>query len=140
MVDRGPGWWTASGSADLLAARLKRSNPPSLITVESLEQKFHTFKTIYLQLVELLRTKDRNVDVIDALTYPPLSQTLDEYDDFQYDLQREDTSFQRRKLASSTIPYKVTRYVYTDGDITQLEKKLDLQITIMQEKMNHITL
>jgi hypothetical protein len=136
-------WWTASCNANLLALGLSRTHPAPVSTFDAIDDKFRAFEKTYLELREILRRDGKIIDVLDALTYPSLRQTLDEYDDFKHDsdaLRRGAKSFSKRQLGSPSLPYKVARYVYTDADILQLEKKMAWQIRIMQEKMNDMIL
>jgi hypothetical protein len=136
-------WWTASCKANLLASGLSRTDPGPVSTFDAIGHKFRTFEKTYLELLEILRRDNKTIDVLDALTHLSLRQTLDEYNDFQYDsdaLRRGAGSFSKRQLESPSLPYKVARYVYTDADILQLGEKMDLQIRIMQAKMDDMVL
>jgi hypothetical protein len=136
-------WWTASCNANLLALGLSRTSPAPVSTFDAIDHKFRTFEKTYLELQEILRRDNKTIDVLDALTHPPLRQTLDEYDDFKYGssaLRRGVGSFSKRQLESPSLPYKVARYVYTDTDILRLGEKMDWQIRIMEGKMNDMVL
>lgn len=136
--------WTLSRDANLLALGLARQAPPPALTFNTIHAKFAAFERTYLNLLELLRRDNKSVEVLDALTHhPPLSQTLDEYEDFKFDadtLRRGVTSFSKRELDIPFLPYNVARYVYTDDDIRQLNNKMDWQIRIMDGKMDDMVL
>jgi hypothetical protein len=143
-------WWTPSRDASLLALALARQAtlapeppPPFGSNFDAIRSKFATFERTYLDLLELLKSDNKSIDVLDALTCPPPSQTLHEYSDFKYDVDapRQDVEpFSKRKLESPDLPYKVARYVYTDADIRELHTKLDWQIRIMDGKMDDMVL
>jgi hypothetical protein len=136
-------WWTDSCKADLLALALTRTGGAALPTFDAIDHKFRSFEKTYLELLEILRRDNKTIDVVDALTHPSPRQTLDEYHDFQYDsdaLRRGAGSFSKRQLESPSLPFKVARYVYTDTEILQLDKKMDWQIRIMQAKMDDMIL
>jgi hypothetical protein len=134
-------WWTLSRNADLLASTLALvSTPP---TFDEINIKFQAFEKKYFELLEILRRADKTIDSIDALIHPSLRQTLDEYNDFDYDsnvLRRGAGPFSKRELRWPPLPYKVARYVYTATDARQLNTKMDWQISIMQAKINALSL
>jgi hypothetical protein len=126
-------WWTASLDSDLLVFGVTRTTPPPVLTFEVIESKFKSFEKTYLELLEILRRVRKTIDVLDNLNYCSLHQTLDEYDDFRHDantLRKSDSAgldagrFKRPLELPTTPPYQISRYVYNDEGIRQLEKKI----------------
>lgn len=136
-------WWAPSRDANLLVLGLTRQAPPPASTFDAINSKFARFERIYLELLELLKRDNKSIDVLDALTHPSPSQTIDEYNDFKYDaniLRQGGGPFSKRRLEIPFLPYKFARYVYTDTDIQQLSTKIDWQVRIMDAKMDDMVL
>jgi hypothetical protein len=127
--------WTASCNANLLATTAALAGED----VRYVEARFAEFEKTYYQLVELLREDNKSADVLNSLTNPPLSQTLDEYEDFKYDygrLREHPGAFAKRRLdVPADLKYKVSRYVYTPADLKELDRKITWQLQIMRDKM-----
>jgi hypothetical protein len=126
-------WWTASLNSNLLVLGLTRTTPPPVSTFDAIDNKFKEFEKTYFELLQILRRVGKTIDVLDNLNYCSLHQTLDEYDDFKYDVDTMRKSagvvvgaelFKRPLESQPPLPYQISRYVYNDEGIRQLENKI----------------
>jgi hypothetical protein len=69
-------------------------------------------------------------------------QTFDECDDFLFDFQalQAGQEFDNRPAGLPKLPYKMGRYMYTDAEIDSLKERVDVQLDIMNARLDNIVL
>lgn len=109
---------------------------PSL-RVRLFARKAVSFKATFEDLQFILNEENITLEWIDSFY-----QTHDECNDFLFDFEdlQNGRGFDKRPAQLPDIPYKMARYTYTDAEIALLEEKIDLQLHIMNAKMNDIVL
>jgi hypothetical protein len=117
--------WVASCSAEPLASR-------SIGEVAALAQKFNNFLNVFDHFQKILQHGNTTVEF-----YDDFLQTWDECNDF---FSHNPTLKEAGTITHATTLHASTCYVYTNDDLGSLSRRLNLQLHIMNAKIDLIIL
>lgn len=105
--------------------------------VGRLARKMSAFCNAFKDLEFVLEGENTTVEGIDGFR-----QTFEECDEFLSDFQslQAGQDFDKRPTGFPELPYKMGRYMYTDTEIDSLEARVDIQLNIMNAKMDDVVL
>jgi hypothetical protein len=105
--------------------------------VKRLAQKMAAFCNAFKDLEFVLEGENTTVEWIDGFR-----QTFEECDEFLSDFQslQAGQGFEKRPTGFPKLPYKMGSYMYTDTEIANLEARVDIQLNIMNAKMDDVAL
>jgi hypothetical protein len=129
--------WLESKNAKPLA--LGFGGTPDNISdrIKLLSSKIKLFPNTFRDFNYILEKRGLSI-----IPFESLLRSLDECNDFLYDYSgsRIGVYLRKRRMKSPELKYLVPRYVYTDDDIINLEKRIDLQLKTMCAQINDVLL
>jgi hypothetical protein len=129
--------WGPSCEAQPLALAFHGTFRKPSRQIRRLAKKMAAFHAAFKDLEFVLEEENTTVEWINGF-----HQTFDECDDFlsDFDSLQAGQDFYGRPAALSELPYKMGRYMYTDPEVTRLEARVDIQLNILNAKMDNVVL
>jgi len=129
--------WLESKSAKPLALGFGGTPDKISYRIKILASKIELFPSTFRDFNDILERRGLSI-----IRFESLLRSLDECNDFLYDSSgsRIGVYLRKRRMESPGLKYLVPRYVYTDDDIVNLEKRIDFQLKTMGAQINDVLL